>query len=668
MQIKKLLITLLLFLFPSFGICGTYYVSYSTGNDNNEGSITAPFKTLAKVQAVATGENEKVYLMRGDTWNEGLYLTGITPTVDAYGTEAKPILMGDGINHVLRMLYGGTYSNLDVRNSVTGKYNLRVAITGGVTVNDVVTSGGDGLLICGQSATFNRCYFNGGTGSSGYTIYIDGSAQETTFNYCWFDGLVKEFRVNAATTVNLNNCLFSGASEIALFSINGSQNININNCIFVGNGQINPAGSYNIVKYSGSGTVTAKNCILSPPRSGYTKNTYGITDGGGNIKKCPLFVRHRRPFIILLTVHDQENVDYATSVAAKLNAVGWKLNYVIPTRQASTGQTLSSDTWTKINALYAAGNEICLHNKSDGSLTESRAITIQRTGGGTSCTMTISNGMLTTTLNGSPDLNINLDNYNLNTLDTYVTARGYTLEVVGANVGTMSAYDLENKDNVDILSAPVEVDFATNHINNQISDGKAELEAHVSGLTVRSYSPSYDVSNDDVVTALANNGFLIGFYGWNGKVDMSDLEIFKIADFNISTYIGTDHLEENLSGFIETLGWMGGIIQLYCHNATEVPLANWDRIISVLKNSDVKVMTMTEAANYIRENGIDADGNGKRWTRTFTNNPDYTLRMGSPAIDAGNTNPGLTTDYLQKTLWRAPDIGLYEYYPKGLIP
>lgn len=49
----------------------TYYVSYSDGNDSNNGtSSTTPWKTLSKVGSMTYGEGDQILLKCGDEWNE----------------------------------------------------------------------------------------------------------------------------------------------------------------------------------------------------------------------------------------------------------------------------------------------------------------------------------------------------------------------------------------------------------------------------------------------------------------------------------------------------------------------------------------------------------------------------------------------------------------------
>lgn len=75
-----------------------YYVS-NAGNDSNPGTITAPFRTLAKITGLFLLPKDTVWLKRGDMWREFLILQESGTAADrivigAYGTGALPIING----------------------------------------------------------------------------------------------------------------------------------------------------------------------------------------------------------------------------------------------------------------------------------------------------------------------------------------------------------------------------------------------------------------------------------------------------------------------------------------------------------------------------------------------------------------------------------------------
>ena len=78
-----------------------YYLSSSTGDDNNPGTQQAPWGSLAKINETAFQAGDTIYLMRGDTFEGCVTLNGAgmadSPiTLTAYGSGNRPFLKGSG--------------------------------------------------------------------------------------------------------------------------------------------------------------------------------------------------------------------------------------------------------------------------------------------------------------------------------------------------------------------------------------------------------------------------------------------------------------------------------------------------------------------------------------------------------------------------------------------
>ena len=96
-QIKYQVFVLLL----SFSLCAQnqYYLSSSTGNDNNNGSQTQPWKTLSKLSNTTIGPGDTVYFKKGDTFRghyvvNGSGAEGNPITFTSYGSGNQPIISG----------------------------------------------------------------------------------------------------------------------------------------------------------------------------------------------------------------------------------------------------------------------------------------------------------------------------------------------------------------------------------------------------------------------------------------------------------------------------------------------------------------------------------------------------------------------------------------------
>jgi hypothetical protein len=91
---------------PILSLTRTYYISSTSGNDNNDGqSPEKAWKNLSKIFLKATSKDpfqpgESILLKRGDQWDGQIRLqasgTAQRPiTIGAYGQGPKPLLLGD---------------------------------------------------------------------------------------------------------------------------------------------------------------------------------------------------------------------------------------------------------------------------------------------------------------------------------------------------------------------------------------------------------------------------------------------------------------------------------------------------------------------------------------------------------------------------------------------
>jgi len=94
----KAICTIFFLLFIQLTFATVYYVSSSTGNDNNNGiSSNTPWQTLTKIQNFSFLPGDQVLLMKGDVWHKTfkLYSNGsITQPIiiNNYGTGNNPVI------------------------------------------------------------------------------------------------------------------------------------------------------------------------------------------------------------------------------------------------------------------------------------------------------------------------------------------------------------------------------------------------------------------------------------------------------------------------------------------------------------------------------------------------------------------------------------------------
>ncbi|MGO4182450.1 right-handed parallel beta-helix repeat-containing protein [Paenibacillus sp. TAF43_2] len=117
----------------------TYYVSNSTGNDNNNGtSAGTPWQTLAKISNLTFNPGDKLLLKSGDTWNESVTLNGsgtalLPIQMTAYGSGSKPIIRSSAPAVVsMTNESGWIISGLDIACTTTN------ALTSSTTTNRAI--------------------------------------------------------------------------------------------------------------------------------------------------------------------------------------------------------------------------------------------------------------------------------------------------------------------------------------------------------------------------------------------------------------------------------------------------------------------------------------------------------------------------------------------------
>ncbi len=166
-----------------------YYVNAAGGNDGNSGqSSAAPWRTVAKVNAVSFAPGDRIFFARGGIWRESLMprtsgVAGSPITFGAYGSGAAPVLAGSND------LTGYTW-----RKSVSGT-NTYYGYASGIEPPDVVwlngapcTRGTAGSLADHQwdwnnrdSLGFSTVYIRDDSGMPGVSgVLVESAARDYT--------------------------------------------------------------------------------------------------------------------------------------------------------------------------------------------------------------------------------------------------------------------------------------------------------------------------------------------------------------------------------------------------------------------------------------------------------------------------------------------------------
>ena len=190
-QIKYQVFVLLL----SFSLCAQnqYYLSSSTGNDNNNGSQTQPWKTLSKLSNTTLGPGDTVYFKKGDTFRghyvvNGSGTEGNLITFTSYGSGNQPIISGsshdDGGGDYREAILVTNHDNM-VFDGLEIQNHRKISRSG---VGDLV-SFGIRIEVSNSNVDLNNFSFRNMTFKNVYALYWVDPADQNAFNDFEVSGL-----------------------------------------------------------------------------------------------------------------------------------------------------------------------------------------------------------------------------------------------------------------------------------------------------------------------------------------------------------------------------------------------------------------------------------------------------------------------------------------------
>lgn len=256
----------------------TYYVSYSTGADSNNGtSINSPWQNISKVNAEMNwgviNPGDDIYFKRGDTWNDRLELrvggsSSNWMIIGAYGSGAKPIIDttsdGNGITissnnvkyvkiqdfEIIDQTVDGltvesktgvnniTVFNVDINNS--GNCALFFDCIDHYIIENCTANNSDnsGFVIYGnngdkcQNGQILNCTSTNVTANDGFDIHKDDSNYDAGFNHYLYNcvgGYCDEqaFDLSTAGNIYLKNCSAYQCNDSPFICGNEVENVTI---------------------------------------------------------------------------------------------------------------------------------------------------------------------------------------------------------------------------------------------------------------------------------------------------------------------------------------------------------------------------------------------------------------------------------------------------------
>ena len=536
----------------------------------------------------------------------------------------------------------------------------------GQTLNRLIIYAGNPLRFSQAQSTANNLKLYG-LSQAVSNVFVTGSddTNSPVINNSLLQGGV--YMMVSKGTLTLNNSIVTGMQEQGIIT-EGTSTTVLNNTAVYGN-QLGLDSTDHTIHRGATSAVTINYSLVTPnPINGdnYFLSA-GITDGGGNIYVSPQIVTPRYIGAVSLIIDDKTQLTsgWFETIADKAAAYGWTatlaLNYT---------DIITSDEWDKCAELINEGHEIAAHARHHADMADLNAIDIQYTGDASTATMTVdvATNSITTTLagdqtDGSTNLSIDISNLSYDSIlniYTYIDAQtGYSAStgstiVSGTDGCSDAALGIELADIVgqDIKTAEYTVLFdATRYYAEEITNCKSDIETALAGrvdggYTVKSFVFPYNSSSEAAQDALKAAGFIGARAGSSGDHTMEDLNIFDVYGLVLSTAIGTTNIERNIAGMAETLNQGAYYFGLHAHSSTDYSAASWDSVLSALSKTNLTVLRLNDFFEHINgtqtgilPTGTDADADGERWTRTFTDNANYNLNPGSPAINAGTSAP-----------------------------
>ena len=170
-----------------------YYLSSSTGNDNNNGLQTQPWKTLSKLSNTTLGPGDTVYFKKGDTFRghyvvNGSGTEGNPITFTSYGSGNQPIISGsshdDGGGDYREAILVTNHDNM-VFDGLEIQNHRTISRSG---VGDLV-SFGIRIEVSNSNVDLNNFSFRNMTFKNVYALYWVDPADQNAFNDFEVSGL-----------------------------------------------------------------------------------------------------------------------------------------------------------------------------------------------------------------------------------------------------------------------------------------------------------------------------------------------------------------------------------------------------------------------------------------------------------------------------------------------
>ncbi|HEY5454795.1 MAG TPA: RICIN domain-containing protein [Acidothermaceae bacterium] len=255
--------------------CSTYYVSSSSGSDGNNGcSTSAPWQSLAKVNATTFTAGNQILFQDGGSWSgeltpQGSGASGNPVVISSYGSGSAPIIAGAGAAAAILLTNQQywTIQNLEITNTTSS-----AALRSGIQLQNNTSGILNGIHIVNNNIHNVLGFWNSNASvqpstSSGIAFNLSDSYSTNGWNDVLIQG-------------NTLNHVDAGAVYIG--SLAGSGHATDTSNVVIQNNTINDAGGNDIVCIFCASPLVQNNVATA---SGYRYSGAGLwmaVNTGGN--------------------------------------------------------------------------------------------------------------------------------------------------------------------------------------------------------------------------------------------------------------------------------------------------------------------------------------------------------------------------------------------------
>jgi hypothetical protein len=531
----------------------------------------------------------------------------------------------------------------------------------------IIEGGGTNVLSLAGAGTFGYNIIRpiaADVSTVGYTLLTSGTGSQLFYNNTIVGGTVAPIRQSSASTLTAsNNLLYSGTSTIT--ANNAGIRSNEGGTFSLHNNHIVPS-FYTGTAITGTPTASVDNIttqparIITAPRSGFVIPCVDDLNGAA--------------------------LAYVLTLETELASRGKKGTWFIWAYGTAVGDDKLEANKVALQQMYARGI-MTFGAHGYGHVRQSltgNAFTI------TKADKTIDVNRTTDTISVSDTVTVT--GFRAKSIATIVAELEGGGAAVGARVANLGDTTLGEilADSAGAQASPyitqilIDTTGATGLFNVEMVQAKAKIEAAIPGVTIRTQATPGGYNSTNTMTTLAS---LIPSGWWGSRAFIGETgATYLLGNIDLATqsYIlattitnASDAVTKaNAYALAEMIATHGGIVYLLAHSTSEATIAQWRIILDALAEyPSIMVTDADTALNIIKNGGLWSTADSRTYTRTFTDQSDYHLLPGSPAINAGaNLCATLvnSTDFAGRPVCvnsayvgkgSAPEIGAYEYWP-----